>query len=599
MLINFSEKDKKWGFLRDVLWLFKWLIFLQICVAFIWAIDLSLRPYIVKIILDRISGSTDGVSSAHFLSPILWYIISFFVAIVAYRVYDWIILKRNPLIKKVIIVSLFDYLLGHSTEFFQNHLSGSLVNRINDLANSLPALITLVIDRFLSVLLALCFAIYASSTVGIEFALTLLVWVTMLFLFPLLLLDKARKLTSRVSEMWSDVAGKTVDAVSNVSSIRLFVGKDYEVFNLLKSLQKAVSADQANGWFLLQVYSVHGASFLLLQVVSIYFLIRGLQNGSISVGDFALILSINSSLSEQLFLLTQDITLFSEYVGKINNALNSILLSYEINDLPEAKDLVVSQGQIVFKDVKFNYKDTEHSFSSKNLVIEAGKKVGLVGHSGSGKTTFVNLILRLFNLQAGGILIDDQDIAAVTQSSLRKSIAIVPQDMPLFHRSLMENIRYGRTEASDEEVIEAAKKAHAHDFIINLPQGYNTLVGERGLKISGGQRQRIAIARAILKNASILIFDEATSALDNVTENMLQDSLWDLMQGRTNIVIAHRLATLQWMDKILVFQDGAIVEEGSHQELLEINGVYKEMWQSQVGILQREDDAEKGQCDCW
>jgi ATP-binding cassette subfamily B protein len=218
-----------------------------------------------------------------------------------------------------------------------------------------------------------------------------------------------------------------------------------------------------------------------------------------------------------------------------------------------------------------------------SVTIPAGQKVGLVGYSGNGKTTFANLILRLFDVTSGRILIDGQDIREVTQESLRAQISLIPQDPFLFHRTLLENIRYGRLDASEQDIITAAQKAHAHEFIAKLPQGYESLVGERGVKLSGGQRQRIAIARAILKNAPILILDEATSQLDSITESKIQDSLWQLMQDKTAIVIAHRLSTLLHMDRILVFGQGKIIEDGTHQDLLAKQGVYKTLWDMQVG----------------
>ncbi len=255
----------------------------------------------------------------------------------------------------------------------------------------------------------------------------------------------------------------------------------------------------------------------------------------------------------------------------------------EFQDLPGAYELKVTKGIISFDRVLFHYKGITPLFHNKSVIIEAGQKAGLVGYSGSGKSTFVNLILRLYDVTEGYILIDGQDIRGCTQDSLRKNIAMIPQDPSLFHRTLMENIRYGRIDANDESVVEAAKRAHAHEFIAKLPQGYNSLVGERGVKLSGGQRQRIAIARAILKNAPILILDEATSALDSVVESDIQQSLWELMQGKTTIVIAHRLSTLLHMDRILVFDMGKIVEDGTHTELLAMNGMYKTLWEAQVG----------------
>jgi ATP-binding cassette subfamily B protein len=243
----------------------------------------------------------------------------------------------------------------------------------------------------------------------------------------------------------------------------------------------------------------------------------------------------------------------------------------------------VDKGEISFKNVQFHYKGATPLFESMNITIHAGQKVDLVGYSGSGKTSFVNLILRLFDINGGQILIDNQDISKVTQDSLRENIGMIPQDPSLFHRSLAENIRYGKPHASDVEVIDAAKRAHAHEFIEKLPNGYESLVGERGVKLSGGQRKRVAIARAILKNAPILILDEATSQLDSVNENYIQKSLHELMAGKTTIVIAHRLSTLLHMDRILVFDAEKIVEDGTHGELLAKSSLYKTLWDAQVG----------------
>lgn len=284
-----------------------------------------------------------------------------------------------------------------------------------------------------------------------------------------------------------------------------------------------------------------------------------------------------------LWMLGSDILHFSEITGNISQGLRIALAPKDILDKPNAKKLHVTQGRIVFDKVKFHYKNTEALFQNNSITIEPGQKVGLVGHSGGGKTTFTNLILRLYDVSDGRILIDGQDIRDVTQDSLHANIAMIPQDPSLFHRSLLENIQYGCVDASHKEIIAASKRAFAHDFITKLPEGYDALVGERGVKLSGGQRQRIAIARAVLKNAPILILDEATSQLDSITENQIQKSLWELMQGKTTIVIAHRLSTLLDMDRILVFDKGKIAEDGTHKELLKKNGLYKTLWDVQVG----------------
>ena len=324
----------------------------------------------------------------------------------------------------------------------------------------------------------------------------------------------------------------------------------------------------------------------------IYFLLSLYKNQLITVGDFALIVGLSMEVAHMTWHTMSQVDAFNQAVGKCKQSLTNLIGPQDIKDKKGASNLLVTRGQITFSDVTFCYKDTEDLFQNKSVMIEAGQKVGLVGYSGGGKSTFVGLILRLYDVADGHIMIDGQDILAVTQDSLRKNIAMIPQDPSLFHRTLMENIRYGRIEATDEEVIEAAKKAYTHEFISKLPQGYESLVGERGLKLSGGQRQRIAIARAILKNAPILILDEATSQLDSVTESCIQESLWELMQNRTTVAIAHRLSTLLHMDRIIVFNRGKIVEDDTHTILLNSGGLYKTLWDSQVGgfLLAKQND---------
>jgi len=305
---------------------------------------------------------------------------------------------------------------------------------------------------------------------------------------------------------------------------------------------------------------------------------------------------------------------FLELYGTIKQALTIINEPIEIEDnSSQVLDFrQCNNAEIIFRNVDFSYKQKQPStkfeiidwnfvgepqknlllnieeaqkvfFKNLSITIKAGQKVGLVGHSGSGKSTFVNLILRSFDVNQGEILINNQNISSVTQDSLRSAIALIPQDPTLFHRSLLENIGYAKIDASNHEIIDAAQKAHADEFIKNMPQEYESLVGERGVKLSGGQRQRITIARAFLKNAPILILDEATSQLDSITENLIQESLKNLMKNKTVLIIAHRLSTLKDVDRILVFDNGKIIEDGSHQNLLDLNGHYKKLWNAQIG----------------
>jgi ATP-binding cassette subfamily B protein len=257
---------------------------------------------------------------------------------------------------------------------------------------------------------------------------------------------------------------------------------------------------------------------------------------------------------------------------------------HDINDIPNAKNLIIKEGKIEFKKVDFNYNETRSILKDFNLTIEPHQRAAIIGASGSGKTTIVKLIFRMHDLTAGKLLIDGQDISKVTQESLWQNISLVPQDPILFHRTLLDNIRYGKPDASDDEVIEAAKAAHCHEFISEQTEGYNTFVGERGIKLSGGERQRIAIARAILRNAPILVLDEATSSLDSESEHLIQDALAKLMENKTVIVIAHRLSTIRQMDRIVVIEKGKIVEDGDHNKLLEFKeGIYHKLWQFQAG----------------
>jgi ATP-binding cassette subfamily B protein len=282
---------------------------------------------------------------------------------------------------------------------------------------------------------------------------------------------------------------------------------------------------------------------------------------------------------------------FFEHIGNVSNGVYTIIQPHEIIDRDNAIAPIISQGRIEFRHVRFSYSPGKPVFDNLSVTIQPGERVGLVGFSGSGKSTFVNLILRLFDPQSGQIVIDGVDIRDMTQDALHTQISLIPQDPSLFHRTLLENIRYGRLEATEKEVVEAAEKAHAHDFIAPMQQGYDALVGERGVKLSGGQRQRIAIARVILKNAPILILDEATSSLDSITEKAIQETLDLAMDEKTVIVVAHRLSTIAHLDRILVFDRGQIIEDGTHAKLLTQRGAYYRLWTMQAGGFLPEEPA--------
>ena len=502
---------------------------------------------------------------------------------ITWRTIGYLNCKFQPVIKNRIISETFNFLLGSSYQFFQDNLSGRISSQTNTLADNIESILHNISPDFIRASSLLVIALITMFYVNPMFFCILALWFLSFASISLSLSKRLENLSDIHTEAESDISGQLVDSISNVSNVGIFARRIYEVSRLEKALLISQKTFQTKEIFLVTLHSIQGMLIATMLGCMIYLLIDLYGRHLVSVGDFALILGLTMEVGYMTWSTTKQVDAFNLAVGKCKQSLKSLIVPQDIKDKKDAPNLFISKGEITFEGVKFHYKGTEPLFQNKSVTIEAGQKVGLVGYSGGGKSTFVNLILRLFDVTDGHILIDGQDIRNVTQDSLRSNIATIPQEASLFHRTLMENIRYGRIDATDEEVIEASKKAHAHEFISKLPQGYESPVGERGIKLSGGQRQRIAIARAIIKNASILILDEATSQLDSVTESDIQESLWELMQDKTSIVIAHRLSTLLHMDRIIVFDQGKIVEDGTHIELLNKGGLYKTLWDTQVG----------------
>lgn len=551
----------------------------------VWAIDLAATPYLMKFILDGVTAVPMGQAIFTYLAvPIIFYFLLKLLRESMFRVNDYFFrIRMIPRLRQKIANTIFAHLLRHSHHYYQSNFAGSLSNKINNLTDSIPEIMEIAIERFFSHFLGLLVATYTLWLVNIKFALAMGIWALLLILVSLFWARDLERLSHQCSEISSTITGKMVDVLSNMLSIKLFARESKEKALLEDTFEEAVQEEQKLQWTFFYIWLFYGYSFVVMQAICLYFLIQGRQHGIISIGDFALVLTLNSAVVDYLWDVAKDFSHFSRLVGRITQALNITTVPIEIQDRPQAQTLIVQKGQIDFEKVGFHYKGSEPLFQDLSVVIKPGQKVGLVGYSGSGKTTFVHLMLRLYEVTSGRILIDGQDIREVTQQSLHQEIGMIPQDPSLFHRTLMDNIRYGHSEATEEEVTEAAKRAHAHNFITTLSTSYQSLVGERGVKLSGGQRQRIAVARAVLKNAPILILDEATSQLDSVTESYIQESLWELMQGKTTLVVAHRLSTLLQMDRILVFDRGKIVEEGTHDELLNREGLYKVLWNAQIG----------------
>lgn len=503
--------------------------------------------------------------------------------LICWRIFNVVKLKTAPMIKNTIINYAFEYIHNQSYTFFQNTMGGTISNNIMALANKIEALTYDYSAQIIRGIIQTIVALILMYFVNVVFSAALFVWVVSFTLISTIFIKKMTYLSDDYAASESLTSGKLVDSVGNFSNVKIFGATKQELSYLQNSLLNMKERFVIKQWFLTKLSFIQGLAWIALLGFMVFKLIWFKLNNQITIGDFILIFSLTTYVADNVWWLTETIGQINEAIGTYKQSLRAIFAPIEILDKPGAKNLVVNKGEIIFDKVHFQYHGNHKFFQNKSIVIAPGSKVGLVGYSGGGKSTFVNLILRLYDIVDGAILIDGQDIRDVTQESLHKNIGMIPQEPSLFHRSLMENIRYGRIQASDEEVFNAAVSAHADAFIEKLPLKYESLVGERGIKLSGGQRQRIAIARVILKDAPILILDEATSALDSVIEQEIQASLLKLMSDKTTIVIAHRLSTLLHMDKILVFDNGKIVENGAHNELLEQNGLYKTLWDAQVG----------------
>ena len=544
-----------------------------------------LLPYAVKEIIDAVTlANRTGadVFSASEDALILFAALNLGIVIFS-RASGAMLVLTGPFLRREIRKSLFSYLQHHSHRYFISHFAGSLANRIAEVSmSSMHALWTITFDFYpliIKSVVALVILVNASS----ELALTLSLWLGVYIYVSFLLARRCRVYAQDFAEARSLVTGKVVDSVTNVMNAKMFARRRYEEDYLTDFLNHEVDHALRTYWYMEKLRWFQFLAAMVLMVAMVGYALKIWAEGNLTVGEFSMVAGLAIMLIEAARGLSRSFFEFFEYLGNISDGVSIFVQSHEIVDKPAAPRLQVTRGEIVFDDVSFVYPEGLAIFEHLDVTIEPKQQVGLVGFSGSGKSTFVNLILRLFECQGGQIRIDGQNILDVTQDSLRENVSMIPQDPQLFHRSLMENIRYGRLDASDAEVIEAARKAHAHDFILQTEKGYESLVGERGVKLSGGQRQRVAIARAILKDSPILILDEATSSLDSVTEKKIQLGLTNLMQGRTVVVVAHRLSTISHMDRILVFDQGKIVEDGSHDELLLADGHYARLWNMQAG----------------
>lgn len=481
----------------------------------------------------------------------------------------------------------FTEILKRDYDFYTNNFVGTLTKRVVAFSRNFERFTDVLSFNIVNALFSIIFATIILWRYSFWIPVILLVCVTFTISIAIPIIKKRGKLVSEMHEAGSRLAGRFSDAMTNISAIKSFAAEKREESEYSKLVDEfsekfKKEANYQNQRFDTVVSPLYVFTNLFGLIAAIFFI----QRFSLPAGTLIVIFAYYGQVSRILWDSNRIYRNIESSISEAAEFTNMILEKPAIEDTHGAKELELSVAKIEFAEVGFSYgssKKEQLFLEGFNLDIKSGQKVGLVGPSGGGKTTITKLLLRFLDLRKGKILIDDQNIAAVTQSSLREAIAFVPQEPLLFHRSLAENIAYSKEGASMDEIKNAARLARADEFIDVLPHGYDTLVGERGIKLSGGQRQRIAIARAIMKNAPILVLDEATSSLDSESEKFIQEGLWELMKGKTALVIAHRLSTIKHLDRILVLDKGKIVQDGTHDELIRVEGLYKKLWSHQSG----------------
>lgn len=494
-----------------------------------------------------------------------------------------------PVYMSKISKDLFKYAHRHSTAFFAEEMAGNISSKIRNIIDNSYDIYYQILWGVISPLIAISITFLFIFNVNIELAFIML-GLNILLIFTLWRVSiRMIPYSEKRADAMSASHGVLVDSISNSALVKNFSNYLFEKRHYFKFVKKAALADRMETRAYGFLFVTQGVIRAFLQAVFYTLPLWYWYKEEITVGDYVLIASLINGLSNIYNHMSMTFLQYFKSYGSIKDGLELLARPSEVLDCPNAKPLKISSPDISIEHLYYHYKGNEPLFKDFNLDVPAYQKVGLIGRSGSGKSTLIKLLSRYYDIQSGEIKISGQNIATVTQDSLRRAIALIPQDPSLFNRTIMENIRYGNLQASDQEVYEAAKKAYCHDFITALPQGYDSKVGERGVMLSGGERQRIAIARAILKNAPILILDEATSALDSESENYIQDALRELMKDKTVIAIAHRLSTLKEMDKLVVMENGRIIEQGSHQSLIRRKGSYYNFYQMQTsGFLKIE-----------
>ncbi|EWY38998.1 ABC transporter ATP-binding protein [Skermanella stibiiresistens SB22] len=542
-----------------------------------------LVQYGMKMLVDAMASPDRA--TADVWTPLIFFLGLIAIENVLWRTGGWLGCRTIVSTGVDMRLDLFQHLTGHPMRYFSEHFAGALGGRITATANAAGMILRGLTWSIVPPSTEIIGAVIVLTTIDWRMGVALAFFVVIVAAAIILFGVRGKDVHHDFARQSSKAGGELVDVVSNVWTVKAFSARQRERDRLAGELGVEAASERRSWMYLEKARLLHDGCLWVMAGTMLVWAITLWRAGSITPGDVVII----SALTFRILHGSRDLALAlvstSQYFGTIADSLAVIAQPHGIDDVGDSRPLEARGGGIVFDDVSFSYPDGRKVFDGFNLRIEPGQKVGLVGPSGSGKSTLIGLIQRLDDAQEGAILIDGQRVTEVGQDSLRSKIAVVPQEIALFHRTIMENIRYGKPDATDEEVIAAAKHAYCDDFIRELPEGYHTEVGERGIRLSGGQRQRLGIARAFLKDAPILILDEATSALDTQSEQEIQMALADLVKGRTVLAVAHRLSTISSFDRVVVLVDGRIVEDGAPTDLRRRGGIFDGMWRLQADSL--------------
>jgi ATP-binding cassette subfamily B protein len=580
-----GEQNTISSFLWSIIKPYKWWYLLMLQAPIISSFYKVVNSLSLKLLVDSFAKN-QVPQYLDLLLPIFLFISAILFMEMAWRISHFAWMKSQPFVRIDITAKAYEHISNSSYQFFQNTHSGSIVSKIKGIVAGYNNFWFGAHHRLANPILEIFVTISALAFINSQLFVFMVIWCAVFFPVMIKMSFKVSQLAKETTDSQHKSIGLIADNVTNIFSLFSFAARARELRQISNFL-KNDTAKKDYAWIKYELKMAFvGIFFYTSMLISLlFFLIHLRRIDSITIGDFVFVMTLSVFLIDNTWMLVSEIGDFLGKMGDFKSSFSILQNSSDAIDKPNSKGLKIKKGEIIFKDISFAYESGENIFDHLNLHIKAGEKIGLVGYSGAGKSTLITLLLKNFEALNGEIIIDEQKISEVSSDSLRAQIALIPQDTMLFHRSIGENIGYGKENSSQNEIEQAAKMANIHEFIMSLPGGYETLVGERGIKLSGGQRQRVAIARAILKDAPILILDEATSSLDSQTERQIQASLNLLIEdkSKTVIAIAHRLSTLKHLDRIIVLQKGKIIEEGKHEELLaNQSSLYKKLWELQA-----------------